>query len=587
MGDGRPDELRYTAFLSYSHKDAAAAGRLHRRLETYRMPKRLVGAESARGSVPARLAPIFRDREELPAATDLSETVREALAQSGALIILCSPAAAGSLWVAEEIETFRALHPDRPILAAILDGDPPDCFPPVLRALGRDGIWHEPLATDLRKHRDGGRLGLLKLVAGITGVGLDALVQRDASRRVRRVMAVTGTALVATLIMAALTWLAFDARREAERQRADSEGLVEFMQTDLRERLRGVGRLDIMREVNRRALAHFDLQSARGDLSPGTRIGRARTLQAIGEDELTRGDHGAALPRFQEAHRITAALLEQAPENPERLFAHAQSEYWLGQVDDLSGNPSRALAAYQRYRRLAEQMNRLAPANLRFLGELAYSESNLGIVNLRLNRPGPARGHFQKSLRLFLRLARLQPADRNWTEEAADAHAWIADTWFAERRYRESRAERVEEQRMKLALLRADPANRAYLYATVIPVRSLAMIDRELGDYRRALGLLGEGRSTMEALLRLDPENLVWRHQAVRIEIDASRVEEALGNEAGQARALRRAHALISAVSGPAVANSDEHRRLKSWIEQQLGIAAGGQREGRGAADRR
>ena len=59
----------------------------------------------------------------LPAATDLSETVREALARSGALIILCSPAAAASLWVAEEIQTLRALHPDRPILAAVLDGD--------------------------------------------------------------------------------------------------------------------------------------------------------------------------------------------------------------------------------------------------------------------------------------------------------------------------------------------------------------------------------------------------------------------------------------------------------------------------------
>ena len=121
MDEGEAVEPRYTAFLSYSHKDAAAAARLHRRLETYQLPKRLVGTMTARGPVPARLWPIFRDREELPAATDLSETVREALARSGALIILCSPDAAASLWVAEEIETFRRLHPDRPILAAILE----------------------------------------------------------------------------------------------------------------------------------------------------------------------------------------------------------------------------------------------------------------------------------------------------------------------------------------------------------------------------------------------------------------------------------------------------------------------------------
>src|SRR5688572_538119 len=257
MDQGEGGKPRYTAFLSYSHKDAADAARLHRRLETYRLPRRLVGTPTARGPVPARLWPIFRDREELPAATDLSETVREALAQSGSLIVLCSPHSAASLWVAEEIEVFRKIHPDRPVLAAVLSGNPPDCFPKVMRAYGQDGTWHEPLATNLRRGGDGPQLGLLKLVAGITGVGLDALVQRDAQRKVRRVTAVTAFAVVAMIVMGALALVAISARREAERQRAEAEGLVEFMLTDLRERLRAVGSLDAMGAVNDRALAYY------------------------------------------------------------------------------------------------------------------------------------------------------------------------------------------------------------------------------------------------------------------------------------------------------------------------------------------
>ena len=75
--------------------------------------------------------------------------------------------------------------------------------------------------------------------------------------------AVTAAAVIAMLIMAALAWFALDARREAERQRAEAEGQIEFMLTDLRERLRGVGRLDIMTAVNRRALAYYDRQRAR------------------------------------------------------------------------------------------------------------------------------------------------------------------------------------------------------------------------------------------------------------------------------------------------------------------------------------
>src|SRR4051812_49565957 len=129
MGDGESGTPRYRAFISYSHKDAAIGRWLHRRLEGYRLPRRLVGSEGERGPVPSRLTPIFRDREELPAAGDLSERVRAALADSDHLVIVCSPNSAASPWVAKEIEAFRELHPGRPVYAAIVEGDPAQCFP--------------------------------------------------------------------------------------------------------------------------------------------------------------------------------------------------------------------------------------------------------------------------------------------------------------------------------------------------------------------------------------------------------------------------------------------------------------------------
>jgi tetratricopeptide (TPR) repeat protein len=556
MAEPAGADVRYTAFLSYSHRDAAAAARLHRRLEAYRIPRRLVGSDSPRGPVPQRLWPIFRDREELPAASDLSETVRTALAQSGALIILCSPEAAGSLWVAEEIETFRKLHPDRPILAAILDGDPPDCFPQALRAFGRDGTWHEPLATDLRRGRDGTHLGLLKLVAGITGIGLDDLVQRDASRRVRRVMAVTVAAVIAMLITTALALVAVDARRdaerertEAERQRAAAEGLIDFMLTDLRERLRGVGNTDVMVVVNQRALAYYGGPHDLDELPAESLERRARILHAIGSDYKDRGDLRAALTAFREANRITTEQLERSPDDPERIYDHAQSEYWLGSVADQLGNYSSALAAYQRYREQAGRMNQRAPNRPRYIGELAYSESNLGSVNLNgFHRPQLARQHFLRSLHWFLRAAAIETSNRTWRSEVADAHAWLADTWFMEERYQEARAERLQEQRLKLQLLHEDPANRAYLYATVITARSLARIDKALGDYDRALALLDDARLTMSELLRVDPHNLLWRYQATSVETDRAALFIATGRRPDARAAATAALTLFDSV---------------------------------------
>ena len=180
--------FRYKAFISYSHQDRAWAAWLQRALETYRVPRRLVGSAGPFGPIPARIAPVFRDREDLSSAADLSATVKEALEAAESLVVVCSPAAARSAWVDSEISYFRALGRGDRILALIVDGDPqaPDpaqqCFPPALLR-GPDGSPREPLAADARKWADGKLLARLKLVAGILGTPLDALRRRDMQRR--------------------------------------------------------------------------------------------------------------------------------------------------------------------------------------------------------------------------------------------------------------------------------------------------------------------------------------------------------------------------------------------------------------------
>ena len=71
--------FKYFAFISYSHTDERWSRWLHQALETYRVPKRLVGRVTRHGHVPGRLTPIFRDRDELAGAADLSSTVKAAL----------------------------------------------------------------------------------------------------------------------------------------------------------------------------------------------------------------------------------------------------------------------------------------------------------------------------------------------------------------------------------------------------------------------------------------------------------------------------------------------------------------------------
>lgn len=168
--------MRYRAFLSYSHADEEAATRLHRAVERYVLPRRVQKAHA----LPRRLIPIFRDVDELAAASGLTTRLQDALDQSQWLIVLCSPAAAQSKYVNAEIEYFLQKHGTSRILCALAEGEPPECFPPALRALKE-----EPLAADFRPGKDF-ELSKLKLIAALAGVDFTELRSREAQRRKRQ-----------------------------------------------------------------------------------------------------------------------------------------------------------------------------------------------------------------------------------------------------------------------------------------------------------------------------------------------------------------------------------------------------------------
>jgi hypothetical protein len=121
-----PAAFKYRAFISYSHADTAWAKWLHRALETFAIDKDLAGRETATGTVPKALRPIFRDRDDFTAGHTLSDQTLAGLDASHALIVICSPAAAKSQYVNEEVRLFKSRHPERPVVPLIVAGKPGD-----------------------------------------------------------------------------------------------------------------------------------------------------------------------------------------------------------------------------------------------------------------------------------------------------------------------------------------------------------------------------------------------------------------------------------------------------------------------------
>jgi tetratricopeptide (TPR) repeat protein len=332
--------FKYRAFISYSHADEQWAKWLHRALETYRVPKRLVGKATPYGPVPERLTPIFRDRDELATATSLGETLTAALEQSACQLVICSTKAAQSRWVNEEIKTFKRLGKAHRIFAVIVDGEPhasanpatahEECFPPALiRRMGADGELTdeptEPIAADLRPQKDSKLDVKLKLVAGMLGVGLDELKQREAHRRHRQAMFLTAASIAGMAITTTLAGAAWIARNEAERQRARAEEEAEtarqttqfmldlFKVSDPSEAL---GNTITAREILDKGAERIDRELAD---RPGI---QATLMDTMGTVYTSLGLYDAAMPLVRKAYERRLQLRGPAHEQTAESLKH-------------------------------------------------------------------------------------------------------------------------------------------------------------------------------------------------------------------------------------------------------------------------
>ena len=78
---------KYKAFISYRHRelDIAVAKKIHKSIERYTIPRYL------RKNGQKRLGLVFRDREELPLSSNLTDDIFSALDNSEFLIVVCTP----------------------------------------------------------------------------------------------------------------------------------------------------------------------------------------------------------------------------------------------------------------------------------------------------------------------------------------------------------------------------------------------------------------------------------------------------------------------------------------------------------------
>jgi len=375
----------------------------------------------------------------------------------------------------------------------------------------------------------------------------DAVSYRVAKFVRRHRLSVAAGAVVATALTVGIGVALWEAN-EAQRQRVQAEGLIEFMLGDLRKKLQPVGRLDVLDAVGTKALDYYAAQDT-GRLDADSLGRRARALHLIGEITERRGSLDDAMRVFQRAADSTAELMARYPRDGQRIFDHAQSVYWVGYMARRRGQIQEAEGSFRQYQALAQRLTQMDPSNLDWRAETAHASLNLGVVYLESSRPLLALKSFIDTREAWTGLADIRP---ELGLDLARAWGWIAKAHEALGDFDAA----VDAQQRKINVLRKLPdasQNREAHRLLANAAYELGRLQLALGHDTTAAQVAQDAVAQYEALVSADANNSEWLAQLTFARL--SRVEIALAlrdrtaAQATLARATDDAPRLLSADS--------------------------------------
>ncbi len=522
--------IRYRAFLSYSHRDTAWAKWLHAALEGYRVDKDVVGRATPAGPVPKTLRPIFRDREDFSAGHSLTAQTLAALEGSQFLVVICSPNAAKSQYVNEEIRRFKALGRADRVIPVIVDGEPGDpsceCFPAALRFKvspegALTGEREEPIAADARAQGDGKELAKQKLVAALLGLRLDEVVRRAERARRRRNRFWSALAGLFLLLAIGTTGSAAYAWQQLKTNDAFLSATLKTATEIVNTAVAQAEKYNVPRTATLDLLARadvlFDNMAQYGRPTPELRYRKASMLIAFAANYEILGDTTKQLARATQAHRLLADL---AAEKPDDLTYQHELSAALNSVGDVlaaRGQLDDALASYRASLAIRDRLAVADRGNVRWQRDLASAHNKIGDVLQAQGKLDDALANYRLSATIGEALAARDPALARWH---ALALGRVGEVLHAQGKLDQALA---SYQAVRERLAAADPGNVMWQRELSVALVKIGDVLRDQGKLDAALASYRQSHAIDERLTALDPSNVGWQH-------DLSASHERIGN---------------------------------------------------------
>ncbi|OWQ86323.1 hypothetical protein CDN99_21050 [Roseateles aquatilis] len=363
-------------------------------------------------------------------------------------------------------------------------------------------------------------------------------------RRHRWSVAAGSAAVLALVTLTAVSVLqarrAEDAERQAQERRQQADDLLSYMLGEFADKLRPVGRLELLDSVGSKALTYL-AQDA--DASPQERLQRAKALTVIGEVRVSKRNLKEALEPLEAARK----LLVGPPPSKELAGAWFKAQgaaaFWVGHVHYYARDLQLATKAWEDYRDTEQAWVTAEPSNQEAVIELSYAYNSLGTARLELADLRAATDYFRQSIELKKRAlaASKEAGNAAARMDLADSLSWLGTTLLWQGLDRAA-ARSFSEGAELVADVRRDAPQDGWAYREAILHRWKAEALLNLGQRPAAIQDASAARALLDALATKDPANLQWqinraRMQLLEVEIQGSTLS--LSERRERLRAIR------------------------------------------------
>ena len=312
------------------------------------------------------------------------------------------------------------------------------------------------------------------------------------------------------ILSAGLGLMARSAQTRAEAHRTEAENLMGYMIGEFVDKLRPLGKLELLDSISNRALSYLS-SSSRANDNDATLAQRAKSLQLISEVRIARADPTGAKTALLAGRDILQRQLLTKPNDMGLLKSAGENAFWLGQIHLDQTELERSQRYFEEYRDYADRQAAVAPTDVNSWIEQSYAHNSLGTVALRRSDIPRAASEFALSVALKTRAYSTMQSDKQFTSDLADSLSWQASVELQLGKLAQAESLYGRELELLQSLHLAYPTDTPLVSRLSYAWSHQSELKLARGDLAGSHHGAMQAHALFQAIVDKDPSNKLWQ----------------------------------------------------------------------------